>query len=451
MKNILMGLIVLGIACVFSVNAQTDIRKVDFKNFTFEPFCVGDQPQKVTVQNGEFSKETEEDGYTDRFFFSAAVDGYGDVDGDGKDEAIISSICNTGGTGNFSEGFIYTMKNGKPSLLSRIEGGDRAFGGIIGMTIEKGIVMVDRNDAGENGAACCAEFAVKTNYKWNGKKLVESGKAERRELYPATRIAFQEGRSSGTVKAMIPAGEMKRFDVGANKGQTMTVNVAPDTDAAVNLRFGDAETTEDTGRLNAELNEKGDYTFEVYNNGDTEKEFTVEVIIITKGTKNPPVGDSPDKIDSIYTELSDTKCKTLESNPDEGGSYVGECAGVGGYKLQVLEGDLRQTVNIVQSASGNKWELDFWSIKIGFSAVGEKAEWRVIKNGKTVKPIALIIRYNLSENPEDSAKITSYLLVTKIDGETACVTDVVKPSKDQNAKARQLADNSTGKPCYSRE
>jgi hypothetical protein len=157
---------------------------------------------------------------------------------------------------------------------------------------------------------------------------------------------------------------------------------------------------------------------------------------------------SAQKIDSIYTDLSDTKCKTLEANPDEGGSYIGECAGVGNYKLQVLEGDLRQTINIVQPASGNKWELGFWSIKGGFSAVGEKAEWRVVKKGKTVKPIALIVRYNVSEDAEDSTKITSYLLVTKIDGETACVTDVVNPSKNQNLQARQLADKSVGKPCY---
>lgn len=160
---------------------------------------------------------------------------------------------------------------------------------------------------------------------------------------------------------------------------------------------------------------------------------------------------SAQKIDSIHTELSDKKCKTLESNPDEGGSYIGECAGVGGYKLRVLEGDLRQTINIVQPASKNVWELNFWYIKNGFSAVGAKAEWRVIKKGNTVKPIALIVRYNVSEDSVDSTKTTSYLLVTKIDNETACVTDVVPPSKDQNVKARQLADKSAGKPCYSRD
>jgi hypothetical protein len=177
------------------------------------------------------------------------------------------------------------MKNGLPFLLTRIEGGDRAYGGINAITVEKGIISVDRNDAGEEGAACCAEIAVKTNYKWNGKKLVEFGKPVRRELYPATRISFDKGKSSGTAKAKIAAGEFQRFVVNANKGQVMTVNVAPDTDASVNLRFGDAETTEDVGVLRAELNEKGDYTFEVFNNSETEREFTVKVTIKTEGAK----------------------------------------------------------------------------------------------------------------------------------------------------------------------
>lgn len=160
------------------------------------------------------------------------------------------------------------------------------------------------------------------------------------------------------------------------------------------------------------------------------------------------LGVSAQKIDSVYTDLTVDKCRTIESNPDEGGSYTGECAGVGGYKLEFLEGDLRQSLNLIQTKNENKWELNFWHIFGGFSAIGKKAEWRVVKNGKSVKPFALITRFNVSENLEDSSKITSYLLVTKIENEFACVTDVVKPMKNQNLKARELADRSAGKPCY---
>lgn len=148
------------------------------------------------------------------------------------------------------------------------------------------------------------------------------------------------------------------------------------------------------------------------------------------------------KIQSVYTTLDDRKCKTLESNPDEGGSYLGECPGTNGYKLQVSEGDLRQTVSVV-APDKKIFPLEFWRIFSGFSAVGSKAEWRV----KGKDPIALIIRFNVSENPEDSSKTTSYLIVSKITKGEICVVDTFKPGKSQNVLARESADSAAGKPC----
>lgn len=280
MSRSLMILVVLSVfwSGVFGQKAGEDIRQVDFKNFTFKPFCLGEEPREVRVSDGEYFEEKEVDGYTERFFFNATVEGYGDVDGDGREEVLINSICNTGGTGNFSEGFVYTMRQGKPFLLARIEGGDRAFGGIREISFENGIITVDRNAPGEMGGACCAEEAIKTLYKWNGTGLIEFGQTEKRELYPARRIAFERGRSSGTAAARIPAGAFQRFVVGASKGQVLTVRVQPDT-ATVNLHYGEAETTEDKGFLRAVLLEKGDFIFEVWNPGEQEEEFTVTVEI----------------------------------------------------------------------------------------------------------------------------------------------------------------------------
>ena len=163
---------------------------------------------------------------------------------------------------------------------------------------------------------------------------------------------------------------------------------------------------------------------------------------------NPtPTIEDKDKTKSIYTDLVAEKCKTIESNPDEGGSYRGECKGVDGYKLEVIEGDIRQTINVIYP-NGKKSELDFWSkVSSAFSSVGDKAEWRVLDDGKNEKNYGLIIRYNASENPEKPEKTTSYLVVTKITKDTACITDIVKPSKDQNETARKLADEAANKPC----
>lgn len=151
-------------------------------------------------------------------------------------------------------------------------------------------------------------------------------------------------------------------------------------------------------------------------------------------------------IESIYTDLKADKCKTIESNEDEGWIKQ-ECPGVGIYKLELTEGDLRQTINVV-SNSGDRWELDFsLNVSSAFSAFGEKAEWRVKKvDGKPI-PIALITRYNVAENPDKPEKNTSYLVVTKFSSEFVCITDVIKPIPNANEKARELADNSANKPC----
>lgn len=145
---------------------------------------------------------------------------------------------------------------------------------------------------------------------------------------------------------------------------------------------------------------------------------------------------------SIYTDLDDTKCKTLELKEDEGGSYKGECRGVAGYKLHVLEGDLRQSIDVI-FPDKTVHPLRFWEHFYAFSAVGPRAEWRM----KNKKPFALIVRLNVSEDVEDTSKTTSYLIVSKITKDFACVTDVVKPSKDQNVQARKLADASVNNPC----
>ncbi len=150
------------------------------------------------------------------------------------------------------------------------------------------------------------------------------------------------------------------------------------------------------------------------------------------------------QVTSQYTDLDDSKCKTLELNEDEGGSYKGECRGVGGYKLHVIEGDLRQTVNVIDPRS-KEFELRFWEHFYAFSAVGPKAEWRV----RNKKPFALIIRLNVSENPEKPETTTSYLIVSKITTSEVCITDIIRPSRTQNADARRLADTASMRACKS--
>jgi hypothetical protein len=129
---------------------------------------------------------------------------------------------------------------------------------------------------------------------------------------------------------------------------------------------------------------------------------------------------------SVYTSTG--ACKTIRSTSDGPGSYVGECPGIGGYKIRLIEGDLRQTIDIITPAK-KRFELNFWNIYSSFSSVGERIEWRL----KGKQPIAFITRFNVAD-PEDSQKNTSYLLVSRVGPILSCVTDVVPPVKGRTKK-----------------
>lgn len=253
---------------------QGEIRKVDFKNFTYEPFCAGEEKTKVTVKKGEFSQEKTDE----QLYFDVRDITYGDVNGDKDEDAIIVTNCNTGGTGQFTEGFVYTMKNGKPELLTRIEGGDRAYGGLISAKVEGNLLVVDRNDVSEDSGACCPEFAVTTRYKWDGSKLVESGKADRRELYPATRISFEKGKSSTEITVTVPGNEIKRFSVGARSGQTLSVT-GDSKSFSYSLIKGEADIQDNELGFNAKLNESGDFVFQIQNITEKEGKAVVKIQI----------------------------------------------------------------------------------------------------------------------------------------------------------------------------
>ncbi|MBU0656618.1 MAG: hypothetical protein KJ914_15970 [Gammaproteobacteria bacterium] len=149
--------------------------------------------------------------------------------------------------------------------------------------------------------------------------------------------------------------------------------------------------------------------------------------------------------ETVYSELEGSSCQDDQGNDEH--LAKGRCKGVGGYMLEWEDGDARQTLNVIDP-SGNAFPLDLsTNVSSGFSALGAKAEWRVEMHGKKTVPMALIVRYNVSEDPEKPEKTTSYLVVSKITPDEVCVTDVVEPGSKANEQARELADVAVSKPC----
>jgi hypothetical protein len=202
---------------------------------------------------------------------------YGDLNNDNSEEAVVLTTCNTGGTGNFTEGFVYALKDSKPALFANIPGGDRAEGGLRTAKVENGQLVVESNDPGETGGACCPEFILTTRYDASSGKLKQIGKVDRRPVYPTERVKFDKGTSGTTIKITLPVSEGKRYIVGARAGQVLDVSV--NTDKANVRLLEDTETTENTNGFSATLPKNGDYTIEVSNYDDEPITVTLNIKI----------------------------------------------------------------------------------------------------------------------------------------------------------------------------
>ncbi len=149
------------------------IRRVDFLNFIYTPACTftyDGRHNTVGVVDGVYRRHLLD--------FSIRQIAYGDLTGDGLEEAVVVSRCNHGGTGWFDEGFVFELRRGIPTLLTRIEGGDRAAAGIVDVRVADGRLQVGRY-GGANGR-CCPDWIETRTYRLDGTRLIEVGRPTRR-------------------------------------------------------------------------------------------------------------------------------------------------------------------------------------------------------------------------------------------------------------------------------
>jgi len=138
-----------------------------------------------------------------------------------------------------------------------------------------------------------------------------------------------------------------------------------------------------------------------------------------------------------YTSLDD--CPLLRSAPEEAGFYEYECPGEGGFKLKLVEADLRQNIMVVPPGGGEERSLDLAALSGGgFSELEDLVEWRGTMESGAFKPDALILRQEVAEGSEGQED-TSYLIAVKLAG-TPCAVARIAPGPGQNEQARAAAD-----------
>jgi len=131
---------------------------------------------------------------------------FGDVDGDGAEEAILIVSSNLGGAGTMIEGYVFGLKDGAPVLRARIEGGDRGEGGLESAQVAGGEVVVRRFETGPTDAVCCPSRVLIERWRWSNGQLVKAAGAPRVVRRPKTHWRVKQVG----VGSAAPAGPARR-------------------------------------------------------------------------------------------------------------------------------------------------------------------------------------------------------------------------------------------------
>jgi hypothetical protein len=237
--------------------------QVDFRNFVYHPSCADFESDRATVPirvtDGRFEAEPGSD--LEGLYFEVGEVLHGDLVGDDRPEAVVRTLCNTGGTGQFDEGFVFGTVGGMPVLLGRIPGGDRASGGVRCIRIEEGAIKVERL-GNDSGAAQGIDFIETETWKIDEGTLTKIGPAVERRLGPlkaAKPIRFARRASSGTMKGTTSGAQ--DYVLQAKEGQTMTVHLTsePKDSAAFEIMLDDYTVTCQSTKWTGELPGTGSY------------------------------------------------------------------------------------------------------------------------------------------------------------------------------------------------
>ncbi len=120
----------------------------------------------VTLVNGMYSENTASGSYTVRMLDKYA---FGDLNGDGLEDAGIILVENSGGTGQFESVIAVYDSGGTPAQAGQAMLGDRVL--INSVSISNGVIHLDMVVHGPNDPLCCPSQAQKHSYWMIGSQL----------------------------------------------------------------------------------------------------------------------------------------------------------------------------------------------------------------------------------------------------------------------------------------
>jgi hypothetical protein len=175
-------------AGAFSAAAQTkSLRKIDWNDFAFR---IGGKIVRMNdgLEIGACRTKAPQDAPAgDVWNVNAETAAYGDLDGDGVEEAFVPLVANVCGGNMITDEtvLVYQLKNGRPVQLPEFDYYDegcragekncnfsRSPGATVSYDARLRALVIETGYATEDDALCCPSHARKTWYQWNGRNFV---------------------------------------------------------------------------------------------------------------------------------------------------------------------------------------------------------------------------------------------------------------------------------------
>ena len=154
-----------------TTTAGHSIRSIDFANSTYPAqYVFTHGPKDFTLVRGRFSEDETE--------VRLAYLDFGDVNGDGAEEALVVLAPILTGSATPLVVYIYTLKDTGLQLLWAFSSGDRADGGLRRVYAESGLLVVERFSPIKSNGACCPTQFSRTTYAWDGASFRQRGPVE---------------------------------------------------------------------------------------------------------------------------------------------------------------------------------------------------------------------------------------------------------------------------------
>ena len=146
-----------------------DIRSIDWGNLTYpwpEGLRGSNSEETFTLTDGRIPFQRRPGGTLINMPVILASVQYGDLTGDGHEDAVLVMDVITGGSAAPGIVYVYRLYEAEPNLLLDFATGDRTDGGLRSIRIENGNLVVDINTPEGSQGDCCATQYVRTSYRW---------------------------------------------------------------------------------------------------------------------------------------------------------------------------------------------------------------------------------------------------------------------------------------------